>query len=305
MSLAVEAKSFSGRNVRETYLNSLGFNNTNFVETLIQQEIIDKNKLNKVIQQFGIQQPQRKIIWMILLDILPLSKEAREFVQQQRTEQYNDLKNITNICKKGIFEKIKIGISEYSSIPQSLVLMWYTKRHYCEYGSFQIEEESFQDLLHIATIIHHICGNEIDSFWCFHNLLDRTNRTNGQLSIGISRQLKVAIKLLELHEPKIVHHLEEKRITLGSFATSWFSNFFASFLPKECILRLLDLVIGISPDIMGCLVVILLQQLKQEIIKAINAKSILEIVRKGTINHDFILDKAKEMLLSVSEKKIL
>jgi len=296
-------------NFRAAYLTSLGFKNSrNFLDNLLKESFVDVIKLRKATEKLDIHPQHRYFIWMLLFGILPEQKDAREFVQQQRIEQYNDLKSTTKLFRRGIEEKLERTF-DLNEVEQSIVAVYCTQRHYCDHRLFnnKEEEEDIDDIFQITSTFYHVCQNEADTFWCLNHLLRSRQGTDRQkFGSGVTHQVNVVSMLLESREYKVFQHLQEHKVSVDHFAKSWLKCYFAGYLPRDCVLRIWDKIIGVSPDMAPCVVLVLLHLLRNEILEREDAKSIVKLLTKlPNINSDILIVRTQELFDALtSEKKV-
>jgi len=92
------------KDFRIAFLNKMGFRGgaqlKTSLEAIFEHRVIDIAKLKKICHLFEIPSQYRIRVWKILLDVMPPYQEAWDLVQEQRTIEYNDIKQATALVKR-------------------------------------------------------------------------------------------------------------------------------------------------------------------------------------------------------------
>eukprot|EP01119_Soliformovum_irregulare_P004524 TRINITY_DN15558_c0_g1_i1.p1 TRINITY_DN15558_c0_g1~~TRINITY_DN15558_c0_g1_i1.p1 ORF type:complete len:313 (-),score=71.23 TRINITY_DN15558_c0_g1_i1:52-990(-) len=283
-------------NFRATFLNTIGIKNANnFLENLLHEDYIEAHKLRKAVQKYDIATQHRPEIWKILLGLVPEYKEARDFVHQQRSEHFRYLKSTAHLLKKPVEEKCAFmeKVDSISIDPedpkQQIVLIYLTQRYYCDAAQPKYFVR-FQDLILMTQVFQSVVINDIDAFWCLDLFLkSRAVLSNDE---GITRQVKIAQRLLESKDPELGSHLLHHQVSLFQLTSEWFRTSFASLFSQEKIYRVWDKLIGVSPDVAGCLAWVLLNSMKGRMMLSDNGPDLLKMV--PTIPEN-AMDKAMQL----------
>eukprot|EP01133_Synstelium_polycarpum_P018956 gene18956-22688_t len=92
------------KDFRTAYLNTLGFKGGQLktsLEAIFEHRVIDLNKLKKICNIFEIPSQYRCRVWKILLGVSSSYQETWDFIQEQRTIEYDDLKHAVNLVRRG------------------------------------------------------------------------------------------------------------------------------------------------------------------------------------------------------------
>ncbi|KAJ3023280.1 TBC1 domain member 7 [Thoreauomyces humboldtii] len=161
-------------NFRKAYYSSLGVQVVEVkpsLETALQGDILDVERLNKLCLWVRIPHSYRPIVWKVLLGTISLAKEVWPFVDQQREEQYTDLKrcvsflgpyreddDLTADCMVSML-LVKMDARLPHSLPQAYL------------------RSSLPDLVHLralAVTMLEVCDtSEADAYWLFESFVRR------------------------------------------------------------------------------------------------------------------------------------
>ncbi|XP_067052272.1 TBC1 domain family member 7-like isoform X2 [Acropora muricata] len=92
-----------GRNFRAFYYDTLGLRNVELkkaLEILLKDDPIDVERIATFSSRFGLPAIYRIHVWKVILGVIPPYRDAHQFVMEQRTEHFNDLKHTLTIMKK-------------------------------------------------------------------------------------------------------------------------------------------------------------------------------------------------------------
>jgi len=257
------------RNFRLGYLASLGFKEaktSDSLEAIFSGQVIDLSKLHKFCGMFDLPTNYRPQIWKILLGIFPPHKEAWETVQQQRNEEYQDIKRTVEVIRFGIpdevedFSTVSTTEKEHSIEKRTVIFtnIYFTRQVYFLYSDSPLFKVDANDLASVARVINRLSDDEADCFWLFSSFInfitqyypfhekESTVRNNGTDSTTISR-------LLEIHDKEVFNHLAHNNITIDQLAyPTWLRDFFVGYFPTETVLRIWDRAVGVSGEFLGC-----------------------------------------------------
>jgi hypothetical protein len=210
----------------------------------------------------------------------------------------------------------RVKTFDWNQEEHAVVLVYAMHAYYCSNrvhlvgvcGGVTLKEESAEDLLKVSNICFYVCNDEADSFWCLYHLLQSRQKHSGQVlggvpgpqrGSGISYQLGLLSQLLRARELRLFRHLDENRVAVEHLAIGfvsfrgdwprWMKTFFMGYLPRDCVvrlcqvaltLRILDKVIGRSPDFAPCAALVVLQTLKHDLLEKTDFKSIVDVLTR-------------------------
>jgi len=303
------------QNFRAAYLHQLGFSQ---LESQLQENHIDLAKVRKMALKNGIPPKHRCLIWKLLLGIVPIHKESWEYVQEQRKQQFQDMEQASKSILKGMegrgysFKgellnvdpgtKIQKGIEEEVN-SEVILLIHLSQREY--FTSFQEEmhekvEVDMDEIRKICKIICGFCKSKLDAFWCFSHFLNPNSTFSTQKNV-IVRQINIVLRLLELQQSELLTHLHNHNVAVELFCYRWFrSHFVCTNLPTECLIRIWDRRVGLSPDYYACVAYIILYILKCRIMQQPNAESIKKLLFNLTDMSVDSVNKAVDIFLAMN-----
>lgn len=155
---------------------------------------------------------------------------------------------------------------------ETIVLVFMTKRLYCDNNAVEVLDqvsisfsnccqflsdklkqfqENWKEVREMVEVFVSVCKTEVDSFWCLANYLDTKLPTIQQqvgehllgsdsfkyagIHVGIGRQIKIVLYLLNTREPKLFQLLAAKEVSLAQL--SWIKSSFAGFLPLDLVIK--------------------------------------------------------------------
>lgn len=92
-------------NFRAHYYTSLGFQGAELkssLELMLKDNVVETKKLHKICLSCALPPEYRAIIWKLLLGVLPVYREVWEFVHQQKTAQYEDIKHAALLIYRSV-----------------------------------------------------------------------------------------------------------------------------------------------------------------------------------------------------------
>ncbi|KAJ3412304.1 TBC1 domain member 7 [Chytridiales sp. JEL 0842] len=248
-------------NFRKAYYSSLGVQFVEAkrtVESALQGDLLDLERLNKLCLWVRIPHLYRPQVWKVLLGVLPLTKQAWPFVEDQQRQQFEDLKNASYYVFG--YGRVQIGESEVTAddmVRMLLIEMNSANPHNLKMvGLWSVTD--IDNLYPIATSILDICDSrESDSFWIFKMFIQKFNAMynlvpafNTQESKSRNRHGEDLLKILAVHDNSLVEYISNMGIDLGHATTSWFRSAFSEILPSHCLEGVWDILIGGAPDIL-------------------------------------------------------
>ncbi|TPX57940.1 hypothetical protein SpCBS45565_g06594 [Spizellomyces sp. 'palustris'] len=201
-------------NFRKAYYSSLGVQVVEVkpsLESALQGDILDVERLNKLCLWVRIPHAYRPLVWKVILGTLPLSKDVWPFVEEQRAEQYRDLKE----CVKYLGGRDK-ELTPNVMVGMLLVQSDTRPPHKLAEG---FSASSFGNLSHlhgIANTMLEICdGNEPDAFWLFDgfvrrfhiSVLEESNEKDGREEERIRTEICVLANLLKTQNERLLDHI--------------------------------------------------------------------------------------------------
>lgn len=241
---------------------------------IYEDEVTDLNELRKIAWA-GVPPPLRHIVWKLLLDYLPPTRDKRQAALERKRTEYQlivDTYYNNNRCPNDeVWRQIHIDIPRMQplipifqqEIVQKIfqrVLYIYSIRHpACGYvqgmndlvipffvvylseflpGKTQTDFETFQ----VSTLSENILqGIEADSFWSVKKLLDSIQDNYVFAQPGIQSLVNYLEKIISRVDSNLHDHLVKKHnVQFMLFSFRWMNNLLTRELPLRCIIRLWD-----------------------------------------------------------------
>jgi hypothetical protein len=153
---------------------------------------LDLNTMKKLCLKGSIPTQHRPNVWKLMLGVVPIYKEAWDFIQQQHKEQYTDLKRTASIL---LHTKTKLlpepdEISDMSAsrcdkdMVQAIVEV-YNIECYLDINSTGPSERAKKNSTDIAKVFCSVfLNNEVDAYFCHRNFLNSRINAN-QVSFNL------------------------------------------------------------------------------------------------------------------------
>ncbi|EAL62998.1 hypothetical protein DDB_G0288949 [Dictyostelium discoideum AX4] len=111
------------RDFRTAYLNALGFKGGSQLKTsleaIFEHRVIDLGKLKKICNLFDIPNQYRSKVWRILLGVTSSYQESWDLVLEQRTIEYEDIKDAVLSVKRNLTVPLNSFYSSWKENSQS------------------------------------------------------------------------------------------------------------------------------------------------------------------------------------------
>lgn len=215
--------------------------------------------------RFGVPAADRLAAWGYLLDLHAVAREADDFVSDQRRQQFTDLQRAVLFISPHLSELLPGGellpdaepALETTPMIHAMHLMReQAPRMRCPDSEARAAEEA------LCRVFGEFSGaTNHDWFWLFSSF------SGIQMQRGTEWFTYQRILDLVLSENKRLHsHLlalnDDQRVAVE---VAWFGQVFVNTLPRDCLLRIYDRIIG-GTSVLGCFAGLsLVLALKQEI----------------------------------------
>ncbi|KND02984.1 uncharacterized protein SPPG_02059 [Spizellomyces punctatus DAOM BR117] len=297
-------------NFRKAYYSSLGVQVVEVkpsLENALQGDILDVERLNKLCLWVRIPHAYRPLVWKVILGTLPLSKDVWPFVEEQRAEQYRDLKE----CVK------YLGGRDKESTPNVMVGMLLVQSdtrppHKLAEGFSASSFGNSSHLNGIANTMLEICdGNEIDAFWLFDgfvrrfhiSVLEDINEKDGHEEERIRTEISVLTNLLRTQNERLLDHILSFGSGLDHYCHSWFRTYFTSVLPPDCLEGIWDILLGGAPAILPYLGLSLLLACKRKIETTRSSTELMKLLQQ--LDRYVDMDAVASTAIDLWERPIL
>ncbi|KAJ3169865.1 TBC1 domain member 7 [Geranomyces variabilis] len=288
-------------NFRKAYYSSLGVQVVEVkpsLETALQGDILDIERLNKLCLWVRIPHSYRPLVWKVLLGTNSLAKEVWPFVDQQREAQFEDLKRCVQVLLQRRADGGKPNPPFSSSDDLTADMMVYmllvqldtgrSPRRLASTLSSSSLPQSFSHLRALANTMLEVCDtSESDAYWLFESFVRRYNvsfsdappatlpqpqkqrqKLSQQHAVEAERiatEIGAMQNLLRTHNAPLLAHMLSFGQGLEVYCYSWFRTYFASAVPPHCLEGIWDIFIGGAPGILSYLGLSLLLACKRKI----------------------------------------
>ncbi|KAI8588125.1 hypothetical protein BDZ88DRAFT_422587 [Geranomyces variabilis] len=288
-------------NFRKAYYSSLGVQVVEVkpsLETALQGDILDIERLNKLCLWVRIPHSYRPLVWKVLLGTNSLAKEVWPFVDQQREAQFEDLKRCVQVLLQRRADGGKPNPPCSSSDDLTADMMVYmllvqldtgrSPRRLASTLSSSSLPHTFSHLRALANTMLEVCDtSESDAYWLFESFVRRYNvsfsdappatlpqpqkqqqKLSQQHAVEADRiatEIGAMQNLLRTHNAPLLAHMLSFGQALEVYCYSWFRTYFASVVPPHCLEGIWDIFIGGAPGILSYLGLSLLLACKRKI----------------------------------------
>jgi len=211
---------------RLSFFQRLGLEATqvgNF-KSILELDKIDVDALKRRCMQQNMPASLRGIIWKVLLDIIPLYKEAQEFVESQLYEQYADIKHAVTF--------ISNSSSTISSNNKNAAIIANVYLLHLELLKIE-NKENYDLLIQTATEFINLLEDEIDAYWCLFKFINQED--NWSKAVELSE--RVQYRDHEFSNTKIA---KNRRLHLCLFR--WFKYGFCGVFPSCLLTEVWDMI---------------------------------------------------------------
>ncbi|XP_019622491.1 PREDICTED: TBC1 domain family member 7-like [Branchiostoma belcheri] len=276
------------RNFRSHYYEKVGFRGVEekkSLEILLKEETIALNKLQTFVLRFPLPALFRPLVWKVLLGVLPVHKDAHEFVIKQKEEQYQDMKHALVVMRY---------INNSSSLPDIFL-----KMHQMEEGRLLLEEPeellpADQTYVTIATRITEMMEDEVFTFFLCEEFHRRLQEPKFKESIPV--MIKRLVQYLQTEDQTLYTHMLNTGILGALPCERWFGTCFAHILPEVCVQRIWDKVIAGSHRFLVFVALQLLVTFSRQLLKINNVEGMLQFFcNLPADNVDMLVTKATEL----------
>ena len=218
------------------------------VENALQDDVLSIDRLNKLCLWVRIPHLHRTIVWKVLMGVLPIYKEAWDFVNDQRILYFQILRESTSI----LFYSDLRGASSDLTCPflVQMIVIELSSQSPNELNRIFASEPP-RHLMDIATAFLDICDSEEDAFWECLYFVKRYQLSTGFNFQWVEPIMALFRKLLESHNLQLFDHLNSLVSSFYDTFGHWFMCCFARILSPHNIEGIWDIVIGGSPEILS------------------------------------------------------
>lgn len=268
------------RNFRSTYYEKVGCRSVEekkSLNILLKENPINKSKLKQFCLSYTVPAEQRMLLWSIVLDVTPLYPTNNEFVIQQRTETYTDLRTALQTMRY---------IDSSTSKHKQLFLMWALENKVLMDVPFSEEH----CLTRIIKILLEMFDDDIIIFWLAREFFVFSQ----DIHKNYIKHLELFKLLLEKEDYQLFNHLSRFKLFDELPLDSWCTNCFAGVLSGSALVRFWDKICGGSRNIVAFVLLMLFKTLKKSISEMNTAKDIIALVESGNHQNDLVVNKAIE-----------
>ncbi|KAG1668450.1 TBC1 domain family member 7 [Nymphon striatum] len=254
------------RNFRSYYYGKVGcrgIEEKKSLEILLNEDPLDKEKISHFCLRFTVPALYRLQLWKILFGIEGLFPEHREFIQQQKQEHFEMLKDPLFVMKK---------VDETTPV-QSLLLYMYL----LEQGVILSHMDSSEDAEYLKAIINacvDMFDSEFDAFWISRNFY----RSRTKHSIDNELMVESVSTILKREDLSLLEHLQKiNGLQILPFK-KWLFQGFAGVLSVTSLERLWDKLIAGSTSISSYVIASMMLTLRKKIKNIDNSISLLQFL---------------------------
>ena len=162
------------QNFRKNYYKTLGVPVVQDVDVqasfraLMSDTVIDLDQLLRVAMQYGVPSMYRSVTWILMLGILPVHKEAWDFVREQRIATFQDISSTSQVLEPETSPSLHGLYRLYHTVILGLP------------SDALVENERF--LKQLCSVLQSIFTQEWEQFWCLVSLMEIFSREHVDLS---------------------------------------------------------------------------------------------------------------------------
>ncbi|KAI8917292.1 hypothetical protein DFJ77DRAFT_459852 [Powellomyces hirtus] len=264
-------------NFRKTYFGSLGLQVVQAkpsLETALQGDILDIERLNKLCLWVRIPHAYRPLVWKVLLGTISLAKEVWPFVDAQREEQFQDLKQcVAVLSRPSSATRPDDNLTASTMVYMLLIQLDTRSPHHLSQAFTPTSLPSLSHLHALANMMLEVCDtSESDAYWLFESFVLKYNVSlpgHGPAIDAererIMTEMGALQNLLKAQNAPLLNHILSFGNCLDVYCYSWFRTYFANVLPPQSLEGIWDIFIGGAPGIFPYLGLSLLLACKRKI----------------------------------------
>ncbi|XP_033646228.1 TBC1 domain family member 7-like [Asterias rubens] len=229
-----------GRNFRSHYYEKVGFRGVEekkSLQILLKEDPLDIGKLSMFCLRFQLSAMFRPLVWKVILGIVPPHPSTHDFVMQQRSEQFSDLRNALRVMGH---------INHTTALSSEFLKMFLLeeRRLPLEDEQLAIECQEEECFISLAETVIELFDNEVDAYWITATI--RRNLIDKDSFLQLSQRF---VTQLQKEDSQLLKHLETTGVLsrMGLVYKAWFGGMFAGVIPPGPLGRVMDRLIGGAP----------------------------------------------------------
>uniref|UniRef100_A0A1B0CL08 TBC1 domain family member 7 n=1 Tax=Lutzomyia longipalpis TaxID=7200 RepID=A0A1B0CL08_LUTLO len=277
------------RNFRSVYYEKVGcrgVGETNKLENLLKEKLVDQGKLKQFCIRFAVPVRHRSLLWCSLLNIHPMYTNNLQYVMIQRKAVYTDLLRALKIMK--LIDEVKM--------PKSRILyaMWLLETKRLPLGcNISTSEHNF---IAISETLLQLFDNEVEIYWMAKKIYQITE----DIEKDLPKLTTLTNSLLEKNNQDLYRHMETNNLLQKLPLNRWYVTCFAGVLNESALARVWDKIIGGSYQILAFVLFKMLSKVDRCIFKCKDIDALLECIDKLNAKNekelsDVIVSKSIEM----------
>ncbi|TPX33508.1 hypothetical protein SmJEL517_g03661 [Synchytrium microbalum] len=303
------------RNFRKNYYRLVGVQTVEVkvsLESAFAGDVLDLERLTKLCLWVRIPHLYRPLVWKVLLGVLPTSKDVWSYVEDQRSQQFQDLKRAAQFIYPPTHRNKK-SLKDYDNVDLTADLMvrmlLIQLNRLTPHRVVQYPSPKFQNLTAIASCFLDICDSvtEADAFWLFKffvrrelsmvEFLDGSEENAMHQKTRITDSVTHLWKLLQEQDADLVERLEDLDVDLEVCCERWFANYFAEILPPESLERIWDILFGGRPAILNYVALCLILAVQRQIQAARGPRDVQTLFGNigSQVNHNAVVSSAIDL----------
>ncbi|XP_072014550.1 TBC1 domain family member 7-like [Amphiura filiformis] len=258
-------------NFRAHYYDKVGFRGVEekkSLQILLNEDPVDIEKLITFCLRFPLPVMYRPHVWKLVLGIVPPHPESYEFVMQQRSQQYDDLRHTLKVTE---------SIDEGTSMSMAFLKMFLLQEGRLPMDDSNLpqnkEQESF---VTIATAVNDIFHEDVDAYWVTIRIYSYLCKVKGL----VGNMIKQFQMLLQKQNSQLYEHLQSRGALDKLPYDSWFHDIFAGVLPTGALERIWDRLMGRACHVLVYVALIIVVTFRQRILSFGRADDIIQFLNK-------------------------
>ncbi|KAL8614264.1 hypothetical protein ACOMHN_007602 [Nucella lapillus] len=261
------------RNFRSYYYDKFGIRvveEKKSVEILMKEQTVSIEKLQQFCLRFPVPAVYRILVWKLLLGVLPAHHNSQPFVQQQREQQFEDLKG-----------GLKMTGRARDTDPVELTLL---KLYLLEQGQLPFEDsellgwEEYRYFASMAKGVSKVMEDELDQYWVSSRFFQLVAKHRDTIALYPEVTLKCLRK--EDAEKTLWDHLVHHRLLAFLPLRDWFNTCFVNVLPQVSFQRLWDKIVGGSLYVMVYVAVAILIFFRRPLMSMTSPEDMVNFLEK-------------------------
>ncbi|XP_037946321.1 TBC1 domain family member 7 [Teleopsis dalmanni] len=271
------------RNFRSSYYEKVGcygVEEKKSLNKLLEDNIRNHEKLKQFCLSYTVPTTQRALLWNIILGVLPLHKNSAQYILEQRTAVYEDLRRAVQIM-----QYIDRDVTAPTPKSHNIYTMWLLENNRLLH---QVEGAQDDNFIEIVKVLLQIFENDVETYWIAKKFYGCTN----DIKQECPKLKELTQMLLKREDIALLNHLDSLEVFSNGIVDKWYFNCFAGIINESALVKVWDKICGGSRKIVVFVFIELVKAFRDAILKCTNAYEFKTLVEQVKDQDAAIVNKA-------------